>query len=189
MSTYGLGDKFNKLQLITPFRPLGNPLYVDESGVLISDLLLSAATYQVRPQGAPGAWRKHSLTLQCCPLAIIFPSVTFRGLYCHFILFISTPLRSFFEREVLAVRQRPSPKPSPESTRQSVTPIACLRRRVNYLPADALAMDCAGLSGQEGSLLYQAIHQRPRIFWPTCPRRQTEINLNGMSALAACQTR
>ena len=30
MSTYGLDDKINKLQLIAPFRPLGNPLCVDQ---------------------------------------------------------------------------------------------------------------------------------------------------------------
>ncbi|HHQ4568019.1 TPA: hypothetical protein ACSP2E_003387 [Aeromonas hydrophila] len=111
------------------------------------------------------------LALQRGPLAIIFHSVTFRGLYCHCILFILTPLRPFLEREVLAVRQRPSS----ERTRQSVTPIACLRRRVNYLLADVLAAARAGLSGQECSLLYQAIHQRPHLGRRACPRWQTEI--------------
>ena len=40
MSTYGLDD-INKLQLITPFRLLGNPLYVDGSGVFSVNLSLS----------------------------------------------------------------------------------------------------------------------------------------------------
>ncbi|MGY4042613.1 hypothetical protein [Aeromonas hydrophila] len=41
--------------------------------------------------------------------------------------------------------------------------------------ADVLATACAGLSGQEGSLLYQAIHQHPHLGRRACPRRQTEI--------------
>lgn len=112
MSTYGLDD-INKLASNISFWPFGNPLCVDELGAFISDLRLSAASYQVRPQGALESGANVPLIFSAVPLAIIFPSVTFRGLYCHFILFILTPLRSFFEREVLAVRQRLSP----ESTR------------------------------------------------------------------------
>jgi len=39
MSTYGANDIFNKLQLILPFRPLGNPLYVDKKMLAICPAL------------------------------------------------------------------------------------------------------------------------------------------------------
>lgn len=134
----------------------------------ISDSLQQVIRYDRKVILEPGT--NSPLALQHGPLAIIFHSVTFRGLYCHCILFILTPLRPFLEREVLAVRQRPSS----ERTRQSVTPIACLRRRVNYLLADVLAAARAGLSGQESSLLYTSNSSTPAS-WPACPQQQTRI--------------
>ncbi len=63
--------QFNKLQITTPFRPLGHPLDVDESGVFIPYFRFSVASYQVRPQGSSGVQRKCSLDLQHCPLGIM----------------------------------------------------------------------------------------------------------------------
>ncbi|OKP42326.1 hypothetical protein BJP24_19590 [Aeromonas allosaccharophila] len=48
--------QFNKLQLITPFRPLGNPLDVDGSGIFIVNLWLS-------PQGI---WYYRKVTVLPC---------------------------------------------------------------------------------------------------------------------------